>query len=647
MESAAERRKQENEKDVRTLVNAARPDPALRGLMGKIAEADQEVARAKVEVLLAADHELIDLDKAECFSAKDKAMILDLVANDQPQIVALVASLIRDNVCQSAVHDPALWPSGGEAVDLSDHDLEVPSTLLAFAAWLRTERPTITHLTLRITTPSCTFLRRALIEGILPHLRELRLNGESVSDEARAGLGECCAAKCVTVSWRQAASISPRARRSTDCMLVLKSMGFSDAIAANALTLVQPPSDAEQLREWYRRALRAQHTHISDALSGRRLDALHECVRIQLAGVDPSGAPLDVRDAEGLSAWLLKGGVRGLLTAGPAAGKTWLLSQLIMHLLNRSDAGERMPILVKAEYLQKQILEHSAAFTDDGSNWIDVSLRLEHGEDSPLYRMLREAMAERRALLLIDGLDEAGTQRERIERHVASALAPQGHALLCTSRPAGLGEALFARFDRLSLSPLSDAQQHTFLVGRLGRERADELKPYVRDKVPRDAETGQRVTANPLMLSMVASIAELRTGLEMPTTSAELYEVAARAMLGQAPPEVQALMRDTFFEAHAAGQRIITAAHLEAAAERTGRAGAVDELRRLVLSDRLPLMRLLAAEPLEMQAFHLSFQEFYAMRAVSAGGARLPGFRWSAWWTNAVLMGVVRAPSAP
>ena len=161
----------------------------------------------------------------------------------------------------------------------------------------------------------------------------------------------------------------------------------------------------------------------------------------------------------------------------------------------------------------------------------------------------------------------------------------------------------------------------------------------MRDKVPLDAETGQRVTANPLMLSMVASIAELRAGLEMPTTIAELYEVAARAMVGRAPPEVQALMRDTFFEAHTAGQRIITAAHLEAAAERTGRVGVLDELRRLVLSDRLPLMRLLAAEPLEMQAFHLSFQEFFAMLAVCEG-ARLPSYEWSAWWTNVVRMGV-------
>ena len=51
-------------------------------------------------------------------------------------------------------------------------------------------------------------------------------------------------------------------------------------------------------------------------------------------------------------------------------------------------------------------------------------------------------------------------------------------------------------------------------------------------------------------------------------------------------------------------------------------------------------MRLLEAEPLQMQAFHLSFQEYYAMLAIGKGGVPLPSFAWGVWWTNAVLMGV-------
>ena len=83
-------------------------------------------------------------------------------------------------------------------------------------------------------------------------------------------------------------------------------------------------------------------------------------MRIQLAGVDPLGAPLDVRDAEGLSRWLLKGGVRGLLTAGPAAGKTWLLSQVIIQAIARS--GTLVPILIEMQRLQKALAANEAAF---------------------------------------------------------------------------------------------------------------------------------------------------------------------------------------------------------------------------------------------------------------------------------------------
>jgi len=161
--------------------------------------------------------------------------------------------------------------------------------------------------------------------------------------------------------------------------------------------------------------------------------------------------------------------------------------------------------------------------------------------------------------------------------------------------------------------------------------------------VPVDADTQRRVTANPLMLSMVASIAALRHGIDMPRTTAALYEVATSAMLQRAgiivSDKAMVLLQATFFEAHADQQRVVTEKHLGAAAECVGDEAAKNELQDLVLRDRLPLVRLLQAEPLQMQAFHLAFQEYYAMRAI-CGGATLPNFGWSAWWTNAVLMGV-------
>ena len=91
----------------------------------------------------------------------------------------------------------------------------------------------------------------------------------------------------------------------------------------------------------------------------------------------------------------------------------------------------------------------------------------------------------RRALILLDGIDEGGVARERIERHVAEVLAPQGHLLLCTSRPAGLNEERFAAFGKLRLAPLTESQQEAVVSSRLGGIGAAALLPYLRERVPR------------------------------------------------------------------------------------------------------------------------------------------------------------------
>ena len=102
-----------------------------------------------------------------------------------------------------------------------------------------------------------------------------------------------------------------------------------------------------------------------------------------------------------------------------------------------------MPILVRVQLLQTRLLEAPDVFKA-AWNWVDAYLRLEHGQGSPLYRMLRQAMAARRAPILLDGLDEGGELREEIEQHVVTVLAPQGHMLLCTSRPDGIDSTRYA-----------------------------------------------------------------------------------------------------------------------------------------------------------------------------------------------------------
>ena len=256
------------------------------------------------------------------------------------------------------------------------------------------------------------------------------------------------------------------------------------------------------------------------------------------------------------------------------------------------------------------------------------------------------------------------------------------------------------------------------------------------ERVPLDSETQQRVTGNPLMLSMVISIFQSKqyvTESAMPTTITELYETASRAMLERvdrkergaaasaaAVPHLTSLLEATFFEAHAAEVRTFGDEQLNRAAlalfapdklkelggpktedarqrSRVLEMFSFDELQEIrdklklsiqrsskialiyrilktekektlylnldvacnmlpaeakealravrerVAQDRLPLLSLLEAEPLQMQSSHLSFQEYFAVRAICTGKHRLPRgslpWKWGPFWSNVVKLG--------
>ena len=386
----------------------------------------------------------------------------------------------------------------------------------------------------------------------------------------------------------------------------------------------------ETLRHWWVQSLQNRHEYLVDALSGVRLNIRSQLVPIEVTTRE-HGQPLP-GDADSVSKWLHAlyawrrrgteedSSTATLLTAGPAAGKTSLLSQVIMRSLD----GELVPILIKTQLLQQHLLkEENRSMFGASWNWIDAFLRIEHG-DTPLYRMLRQAMMTRRALLLIDGLDEGGQVREQIERHVAEVVVPQGHVLLATSRPAGVSEERYKDFHRLRLSALSEEQQQQAVERRLG-ERAAELLPYLREKIPLDGDTQTRITGNPLMLSMVISVYELRQGIAMPATASELYSVATRAMLDQAgaSEELVRALSALFCAAHTKQQRIITEEHLQEAAQALDGADGLSTLRARALQDRMPLLSVLQAEPLQMQAAHLSLQEFFVAQAICEGRGQL------------------------
>ena len=73
--------------------------------------------------------------------------------------------------------------------------------------------------------------------------------------------------------------------------------------------------------------------------------------------------------------------------------------QVVTCLLRRAAEADVVPILVKVQQLQRRLLASPDAFVT-AWNWVDAYLRLEL--DKVVYRMLRQAMAARRAILLLE-----------------------------------------------------------------------------------------------------------------------------------------------------------------------------------------------------------------------------------------------------
>jgi hypothetical protein len=355
-----------------------------------------------------------------------------------------------------------------------------------------------------------------------------------------------------------------------------------------------------------------------------------------------------------------------------------------MHVLN-SEKCDMVPILIKVQELQRHLLDEANRLVFERCwNWVDAFLQCVHGATSDQYRMLRQALMARRALVLLDGIDEGGKARDAIERHVTEVLAPQGHVMLVTSRPAGLKEDQFRQhFVRVQLEPLTEEQQKEVVVKRLGEGEHSELLEYLSnpERVPLDYETKQRLTGNPLMLSMVISIFQSKQGTDsaMPATITELYQMASKAVMLErvdckergaevCVPHLTGLLEATFFEAHAAEVRCFGEGQLNRAAlaffapaklrklDRnpdlsldfaaelpTKAKEALRAVRERVAQDRLPLLSLLEAEPLQMRASHISFQEYFAVRAICTGKYRLPRdappWRWGPFWVNVVKLG--------
>ena len=176
--------------------------------------------------------------------------------------------------------------------------------------------------------------------------------------------------------------------------------------------------------------------------------------------------------------------------------------------------------------IQQLLLQSGNSVQFDATcNFVDAFLQLEY--EPSIYRILRQAMMARRALLPIDSVDEGGVAREHIEEHVVRVLAQQGHIVFATSRPAGINEKRYSGFSRLDHLPLSKAQQKQAIEQRIGAEQASKSLSHLQGTLLWTND----VTSNQLMLSIVIGIFQRCAVAGLPHTVAALYEIGTPTML--------------------------------------------------------------------------------------------------------------------
>ena len=123
---------------------------------------------------------------------------------------------------------------------------------------------------------------------------------------------------------------------------------------------------------------------------------------------------------------------------------------------------------------------------------------------------------------------------------------------------------------------------------------------------------------------------------------------------GDSSVELVHALSALFCTGHVKQQRIITEEHLQEAHTLVD-ADALRTLGARALQDRMPLLSVLQVEPLQMQAAHLSFQEYFVARAIceGAGQLKLPielrgsnedvhevELSFEAWWSNTAKLGI-------
>lgn len=295
--------------------------------------------------------------------------------------------------------------------------------------------------------------------------------------------------------------------------------------------LVDPLAIA--VREYLGQARDDHERELRETLIAGRLELLVS-ESIKIAG-DDSGAAAEfargrrrpgvVEDLLGsttlralLEAIQLDSGPQYLVVLGrPGAGKSVLLQDYALELA-RQDPPGRIPVFIRV----RELIDEAAPGTD----FLDFVVGRQRGlgpesvrKDDPLVMALRSAIETRRAVFLLDGIDEVPPGvRDALLRRARSLGAESGCPIVLTSRP--IGFACPAGFRELWLQPLDGARQRELVTKRHGAE-APRILAVIESRRVASPSFGH-LASNPLFLTLLSDLA--RDGEPIESRELEVLE---------------------------------------------------------------------------------------------------------------------------
>ncbi|MCT2590040.1 NACHT domain-containing protein [Streptomyces sp. N2-109] len=177
-------------------------------------------------------------------------------------------------------------------------------------------------------------------------------------------------------------------------------------------------------------------------------------------------------------------------------------------------------------------------------------------------------LAEERALLLIDGIDEAPEgRRDELRDQLRRVLRIySGNFCLVTARPPAVGAEWLADegFNELSLVPMTRDQVASFITAWHHAARTDEGKDHrklddYREKLVQSIPLYRELrglATNPLMCGLICALNRDRSG-SLPKGRRELYEAAMEMLLQRRDPERRVLYADEVSVQRAPRERLL------------------------------------------------------------------------------------------